>query len=284
MDFVRRGVAEGKELSEIGEAMCDHCLAPDTSSGAGIGCDNMTVMIIAILNGRTKEQWYDWIKERVNSNYGYTTPTEPPQLYAASRLAAFKIRQQGSQQARDQRGQSEFDDSPAASFLNAAGLGGFARVLGSTGGISFQPGGSIMSDSGNLMFGPEDSDEDSDEDMEGGHFFSEAMALANSEDSDTSPDAASVLKARIEAYEKDLHDNSDSDDDFGVQTTSSTEQTESSSSNPTTTGVEATPPPPTPDSAVSPVPQLKSTPGGDEASPAVKAEGLMDTSEDPTKA
>lgn len=40
------------------------CLAPDSELG-GIGCDNMTVVIVALLNGRTLDEWSAWIKERV---------------------------------------------------------------------------------------------------------------------------------------------------------------------------------------------------------------------------
>lgn len=53
-------------------------LLPDTSHGAGIGTDNMTFLVVAILGGRTKEEWYD----RVKQNYGYETPTAHPGLYA----------------------------------------------------------------------------------------------------------------------------------------------------------------------------------------------------------
>jgi protein phosphatase 2C family protein 2/3 len=46
---------------------------------------------------------------------------------------------------------------------------------------------------------------------------------------------------------------------------------------------EAPPPPRSlPNGDIKPVEQLKSQPGGDEASPVVKAEGLMDGTEDPT--
>ena len=58
--------------------ICDHCLAPDTSIELGMGTDNMSVLIVAILGGRTKEGWYSWITDRVKRNFGYETPTEPP--------------------------------------------------------------------------------------------------------------------------------------------------------------------------------------------------------------
>lgn len=41
------------------------CLAPDSELG-GIGCDNMTVVIVALLNGRTLEEWQEWVKKRVD--------------------------------------------------------------------------------------------------------------------------------------------------------------------------------------------------------------------------
>jgi protein phosphatase 2C family protein 2/3 len=94
VDFVRLKVSEGKELNEIGEMMCDYCLGPDTNDNC-MGLDNMTVLIVAILNGRTKEEWYSWVTDRVKQNYGYETPTTLPALYAEGRLKAFRRRQEG---------------------------------------------------------------------------------------------------------------------------------------------------------------------------------------------
>ncbi len=71
----------------------DHCLAPDTNSG-NMGCDNMTLLVVGITHGRTKEGWYQWIKERVKNEYGYETPSKPPWLYTASRLASFQRRKE----------------------------------------------------------------------------------------------------------------------------------------------------------------------------------------------
>lgn len=53
----------------------DRCLAPDSDWG-GVGCDNMTAMIIAIKDGKTTDEWYQWMKERVDSGKGYDTPKE----------------------------------------------------------------------------------------------------------------------------------------------------------------------------------------------------------------
>ena len=54
----------------------------------------MTVLIVAILGGRTKEEWYSQITDRVKQNYGYKTPTTVPQVYEQSRLNAFKVGQE----------------------------------------------------------------------------------------------------------------------------------------------------------------------------------------------
>jgi protein phosphatase PTC2/3 len=90
VNFVRYQVSKGKELTEIGEMMCDHCLAPDTNSeNLMIGCDNMSVLIVAITHGRSKKEWYTWIAERVENRYGYETPSALPELYSQSRLDAF---------------------------------------------------------------------------------------------------------------------------------------------------------------------------------------------------
>jgi protein phosphatase PTC2/3 len=73
IEFVRRGIVERQELHKIAENLMDNCLAP-SSDGGGYGCDNMTVIIVALLNGQTKEQWYDMIIERVKNKDGPVAP------------------------------------------------------------------------------------------------------------------------------------------------------------------------------------------------------------------
>lgn len=75
IEFVRRGIAEGQELTYICENIMDHCLAPE-SDMSGIGCDNMTMMIVGLLNGKTKEEWYALIKDRVDKGDGPVAPPE----------------------------------------------------------------------------------------------------------------------------------------------------------------------------------------------------------------
>ena len=72
---MRRGIAERQELHRICENLMDNCLAP-TSDGGGYGCDNMTVIIVALLNGKSKDQWYDMVVERVANKDGPVAPTK----------------------------------------------------------------------------------------------------------------------------------------------------------------------------------------------------------------
>ncbi|GMM28436.1 type 2C protein phosphatase [Martiniozyma asiatica (nom. inval.)] len=66
VDFVRRYIKEGKTLIEICNLMMNTCLAP-TSGGSGIGCDNMSVCIVALLHeGETLEEWFKRIADKVS--------------------------------------------------------------------------------------------------------------------------------------------------------------------------------------------------------------------------
>ena len=94
IEFVRRGVAERQELHKIAENLMDNCLAP-SSDGGGYGCDNMTVIIVALLNGQTKEQWYNTVAERVKAKDGPAAPKKfgmfqlPFQLQGGSDGSSF---------------------------------------------------------------------------------------------------------------------------------------------------------------------------------------------------
>jgi protein phosphatase 2C family protein 2/3 len=198
VDFIRYQVSQGKDLTEIAEMMCDHCLAPDTTSGAGIGCDNMTVMIVAITHGRTKEEWYKWVTERVQTGYGYKTPDRVPQLYAQSRMLSFRARM-------ERVNNREMDQSTSIeNELRRYGI--------NVGGISFRPGGQITADNGQLMFSQQDDDNDTEDDDEdeddhdtglrgAGSFFTRGFGLGHSLDSS---DPTTNLKAQLFEYEQDL--------------------------------------------------------------------------------
>ena len=61
--FVSQKIADGLDLPDICEAMMDACLA-SSSEMVSLGCDNMTVIIVAILRNKTKTEWAAGIKER----------------------------------------------------------------------------------------------------------------------------------------------------------------------------------------------------------------------------
>ncbi|XP_067944460.1 probable protein phosphatase 2C T23F11.1 [Watersipora subatra] len=54
LQFVRTRIAQRTEPSVICEELLNTCLAPDAQMG-GLGCDNMTVLLICILNGGSYE-------------------------------------------------------------------------------------------------------------------------------------------------------------------------------------------------------------------------------------
>ena len=223
INFVRYQVSQGKELTEIGEMICDHCLAPDTTSGAGIGCDNMTVLIVAITHGRSKEEWYTWITDRVRNNYGYETPSSLPQLYAQSRLMAFRANKElydkhqrtlEEKYAAQRNASTSSQTAPSptqARSQNDASAGSASNELsepkskwGSNGPISYQKGGDIVDHTGQLMFVNDDNDfddDDLDEDSNGGRsFFTETLGLGRAK----SPDSTRNLKAQLTEYEKEI--------------------------------------------------------------------------------
>lgn len=75
VEFVRRGIVAKQELSAICENLMDNCLASNSDTG-GVGCDNMTVIIIGFLRGKTRDEWYKVIGDRVANGDGPCAPPE----------------------------------------------------------------------------------------------------------------------------------------------------------------------------------------------------------------
>ena len=75
VEFVRRGIAAKQELHKICENMMDNCLAANSETG-GVGCDNMTMIVIALLRGKTKDEWYKQVADRVANGDGPCAPPE----------------------------------------------------------------------------------------------------------------------------------------------------------------------------------------------------------------
>jgi len=63
--------------------MMDNCLASNSETG-GVGCDNMTMAVVALLRGQSKEQWYKKIADRVANGDGPCAPPEYGKFTAAS--------------------------------------------------------------------------------------------------------------------------------------------------------------------------------------------------------
>lgn len=72
INYVRLEIAKGTPLAEICESIMEFCLAPEGTYR--VGTDNMTIIIVALLSGRTFKGWYEWIRERVEQRIGFTTP------------------------------------------------------------------------------------------------------------------------------------------------------------------------------------------------------------------
>ncbi|KAI4289097.1 MAG: hypothetical protein L6R35_001643 [Caloplaca aegaea] len=81
VEFVRRGIAEKQTLSKICENMMDNCLSPSSETG-GVGCDNMTMVVVALLRGRTKDEWYQEVADRVSKGDGPCAPKEFAEMRA----------------------------------------------------------------------------------------------------------------------------------------------------------------------------------------------------------
>lgn len=83
VEFVRRGIAAKQKLSKISENMMDNCLASNSETG-GVGCDNMTMIIVALLRGKSKDEWYQEIADRVANGDGPCAPPEYGNHYSVS--------------------------------------------------------------------------------------------------------------------------------------------------------------------------------------------------------
>ncbi|KAI8802585.1 phosphatase 2C-like domain-containing protein [Cladochytrium replicatum] len=70
-EYVREAIAhKNGDLGAVCEALMNKCLASESEYGS-VGCDNMTVVIVGILHGKTKEEWVNMIRERVIASGGF---------------------------------------------------------------------------------------------------------------------------------------------------------------------------------------------------------------------
>ncbi|KAG0643847.1 protein phosphatase 2C [Tuber brumale] len=118
IEFVRRGIAAKQELHTICENMMDNCLASSSETG-GVGCDNMTMIVVALLRNMTKEEWYDLIAKRVADGDG---PCAPPE-YA-------EFRGPGVHPTNFEDSPDEFDVRVTNSSVRSTGGAGRIIMLG----------------------------------------------------------------------------------------------------------------------------------------------------------
>ena len=298
VNVIRLLISQGRRLPQICEEICELCLAPDTTTGAGIGCDNMTIMIVAILHGKTQDEWYNWITDRVNNKVGYQTPQTLPQLYSTSRLMSFKVRREAYEQRRRERREREERERENGETPSTIGettatslFGGFANILGGDGSL--------------ILHAAEDDDDDSDDDdMEHGINARSLLSNAGFGLQPVQLDMTKSLREQLQELDEmgtfNDHDVEMAESDNGESGTSSGGKPEddgehsSDPESPTYTyngtgssigsrGGETPPPPPTPPNGDATPVQLKPLPDGDAPSAALKAEGFIDSSESPLK-
>ena len=301
-DFVRAQVAQGKELPQIAEDMCTHCLSPAVGGGDGIGADNMTVLIIALLNGKLPQEWAAWIKGRVDKGYGYKTPLEPARIWPEAQVQEGKRKRELYQQreaALKQNPNNNDNRSEESTFRRLYGIGPpswdlGAHILGSNGGITYKPGSSAIADLQNLMF-DNDADDDLDVDLASGHsiqLIEEDRMEVSSDDSDE------VMKdGEFEDAKQGWGDEEDGYPSSGINATKGLreqleeleKEDQQSSAGGKKEGPSIQGEAPLPPKAPAPVidadapSQLVQTPGGDALSDVVKQEGFLDASESPLK-
>jgi len=87
VDSVRYLLSQGYKLPEVCERLLDHLIAPDTDADSPVGCDNMTILVVALLNGKTEEEWYAQVSSRAKQNQDFQSL---PYLYAEFRLVRFE--------------------------------------------------------------------------------------------------------------------------------------------------------------------------------------------------
>lgn len=162
IEFVRRGIAAKQDLDKICENMMDNCLASNSETG-GVGCDNMTMIVVGFLRGKTKEEWYEEIARRVANGDG---PCAPPE-YAEFRGPGVH---------------HNFDDSDSGYEVDNEHRNKSITIGGTRGRIIFLGDGTeVLTDSGTddtEMF--DNSEEDKDLDSQ---VAKEAKAMEGGKDS-----------------------------------------------------------------------------------------------------
>lgn len=279
VDVIRLLVSQGKTLPEICEEICELCLAPDTDGRGGIGCDNMTILIIATLHGRTIDEWYSWVTDRTKRKYGYNTPEELPQLYANSALIAFRARREAYEARQREREQWRKDNSAEESERQRRLMK--VLTIGHDEAPVYNPITGVWS-TRPLMFAPDDDESDSGDEFEDADEANQANSFGGislGQGYQFDPEQGDITKSLREQLDE-LEKEGEADDFVDAQVDALMEDHDAGQ--PNLQGEAPPPPKPTTNGDATPK-QFASTPGGDAPSDVLKVEGLMDTSESPLK-
>lgn len=90
VEFVRRGIAAKQDLHLICENMMNNCLSSNSETG-GVGCDNMTMVVVGLLNGKSKKEWYELIGKRVADGDGPCAPPEYGKFCSSPRETKYLL-------------------------------------------------------------------------------------------------------------------------------------------------------------------------------------------------
>ncbi|ODQ66937.1 PP2C-domain-containing protein [Nadsonia fulvescens var. elongata DSM 6958] len=128
VEYVRRGIGQGLELETICENLMDSCLAP-SSDVLGVGCDNMTVLIVGLLQGKTKQEWYKMIANRINNGDGPVAPEDITEVHFSNHNEEDdeeheEEREDEDEEDEDDRDEEGEDNSKEKDTENEKGMDG----------------------------------------------------------------------------------------------------------------------------------------------------------------
>ena len=81
VNIIRYQILLGATLTQACTFMCNACVAPYPT--LGVGTDNITIIVVAFLQGRMRMEWMEWITEQVRSTPG--PPSVIPQNFGKSK-------------------------------------------------------------------------------------------------------------------------------------------------------------------------------------------------------
>ena len=145
----------------------DNCLASNSETG-GVGCDNMTMIVIGLLNGKSKKEWYELIGKRVADGDGPCAPPEygkfcscPRDRICSNELSAAEFRGPGVRHQFDNDSPDEYELDLDKRSKGFGGRGGRIILLGD--------GTEVLTDSDDAeMFDHSDEDKDTENQIQKG--------------------------------------------------------------------------------------------------------------------